>query len=86
MGRPSVNEFSPTQFPIKNVFDGSPIHGEMVRHCSSTREGKFLQKALKNGPKEIRDLRGSFSALQERSPDLNFLSQFLAVDTEIALS
>jgi hypothetical protein len=43
-----VNEFSQTQFLIKNALNGSPIHREIPCHYSSTREGKLFQKALKS--------------------------------------
>jgi hypothetical protein len=48
MEHPSANEFSQTQFPIKNTLDGSPIQQELLCHYSSTREGKLRQKALKS--------------------------------------
>jgi hypothetical protein len=44
----SANEFSETEFPIKNALDGSPIHREMPCPYSSTREGKLLLKALES--------------------------------------
>jgi hypothetical protein len=86
MRYPSASKFSQTQFPIKNALDGSPIHREMPCHYSNTREGKLFQKTLNNQPVEIRSFPGNSSSPQERSPDLNLLSQFLTVDSEIALS
>jgi hypothetical protein len=58
----------------------------MPCHYPSTRERKLLEKALKSRAKEIRGLPGLSSSPQERSPDLNLLSQFFMADNEIALS
>jgi hypothetical protein len=81
-----ASEFSQAQFPIKNALDSRPIHREMPRHSLNTREEKFFQKALKSRAKELKDFPGRFSLIQERSLDLNLLSQFLTMDSEIALS
>jgi hypothetical protein len=85
-GHSSASEFSQTQFPIKNVLHGRPIYREMLCHHSGTHERTLFQKALKSRAKEMRGFPGRSSSPHERSPELNLLSQFLTVDSQIALS
>jgi hypothetical protein len=66
VGHPSASEFSQTEFPIKNTLDDSLMQQEMSCHCSGTREGKLLQKALKSRAQRYQRSSGPFFVAAEK--------------------